>query len=182
MCAISRPINLTTIQTHTTAHSTWSQLQNAVFFAGLIQHAQLKCWRTHALRYSLSFDNPCSETCWLPASACCRLICDLLWSHMLIYTLWQLRCIIRNDRPCCVQKMGKKNAIFCFFISRRSVRLCCIIPCHTVGRVRVPNSSLCVQQWLKHVPVDPHRPCRSSRDDMHAVCWFVCCCFIVSYN
>ena len=106
----------------------------------------------------------------------------LLWSHMLISTLSQLRCIIRNACPCYVQKMGKKNVIFCFFISRRSVRLCCIIPCHTVGRVRVPNSSLCVQQWLKHVPVDPHRPCRTSRDDMLAVCWFACCCFIVSFN
>lgn len=97
MCAISRPINLTTIQTHTTAHSTWSQLQNAVFFAGLIQHAQLKCWRTHALRYSLSFDNSCSETCWLPASACCRLIWLVMISyadlHPFTITLYHQECL-----------------------------------------------------------------------------------------
>ena len=105
---------------------------------------------------------------------------DLSWSHMLISTLWQLRCIIRNGCPCCVQKMGKKNVIFCFFLFRRSVHLCGIIRCHTIGRVRVPNSSLFVQQRMKHVPVDPHRPCGTSRDDVHAICClFVCCCFIV---
>ena len=60
---------------------------------------------------------------------------------------------------------------------------CCIIRRHTVGSVRVRNSSLFVQQRLKHVPVHPHRPCGTSRDDVHAICClFACCCFIVSYN
>ena len=60
---------------------------------------------------------------------------------------------------------------------------CCIIRRHTVGSVRVRNSSLFVQQRLKHVPVDPHRPCGTSRDDVNAICClFVCCCFIVSYK
>ena len=94
---------------------------------------------------------------------------DLSWSQMLISTLSESRFIICNGCPCCMQKVGKKYVIFCFFILR-----------HTVGSVRVRNSSLFVQQRLKHVPVDPHRPCGTSRDDVHAICClFACCCFIV---
>ena len=85
------------IETHITAHSTWWQSPDAVFFAGLIHHAQLKCSRTEMLTNSLSFDNSCSETCWLPASACCRLIWLVMISyadlHPFTITLYHQECL-----------------------------------------------------------------------------------------
>ena len=162
-----------------TAYSWW-QLQNAVFFAGLIHHAQLKCWRTEVLTNSLSFDNSCSETCWLPASACCRLIWLVMIAdvdlHPFRVALYHLQWL-----PVLYAKGGEEICHLLLF--PLSALRCCIIRRHTVGSVRVRNSSLFVQQRLKHVPVDPHRPCGTSRDDVHATCClFACCCFIVSYN